>query len=698
MAAPGESSSREFRLLEQKQRELNCLYRIAEIFSDPTLSESEVCRSVVFIIPQCFAEPAAVGVRITAGPDVYGSLELADSGWCEHVDLIVDHRIIGQISVSYPEERLTVPGARPWEIGTDFLAVLAGQLGSHIEYLRLLHRDREQDGPVVTEQNGHHLGWQRVLEAFGTIDPPFVRSMGRKMMYHLGVSGVEQARETQPPRRQTDPGHGRLIATKSTAEDAGTESGPGESADRAFSLAADHLSDETIETLMHKWARDRRFNNLRAMVESGESLTEVARAIRSSFELLSPDRSSELLASERALQVSLIRRVLSDQLGYVRVAKDFIGIREIYRLLERDICSVPDRGQIGGKAAGLYLANQILRRHNRERQNPVDFKSPRAWYIPSDALQVLIHLNEFDDVVEQKYKGLEQIRSEYPHLIETFKRAHFPLPLLTDLRSLLDATKDSPIVVRSSSLLEDRAGVKLSGKYRSFFLASQGGKEQRLSKLTGAVAEVYASVFSPEALECRQREGLQDFVEEMSILLQEAVGRRVGEYFLPAFSGTASGGGGEDIALKLTLGLGSGEGGYYTTLSSRSVDAEQAADGESAPTHIDVVNLERDRVERVLLDDLLHECGPELAEYLRIETAPASHQTGDASNVPGGSFDYHRAAARSLLGKTTVADQFRQGLEILAGALSAPVEIEFAIVGEEIHLLQCRPRGAGSPA
>ena len=73
----------------------------------------------------------------------------------------------------------------------------------------------------------------------------------------------------------------------------------------------------------------------------------------------------------------------------------------------------------------------------------------------------------------------------------------------------------------------------------SLFVANQGPKNERLAELMQAVATVYASAFSPEQIESRTERGILDFSEEMGIVIQQAVGIRVGDYFLPPFSGTA---------------------------------------------------------------------------------------------------------------------------------------------------------------
>ena len=69
---------------------------------------------------------------------------------------------------------------------------------------------------------------------------------------------------------------------------------------------------------------------------------------------------------------------------------------------------------------------------------------------------------------------------------------------------MLDYFGQAPIIVRSSSLLEDSFGNAFAGKYRSEFCANQGSPEERLEAFLHAVKLVYASALNPDALSYRR--------------------------------------------------------------------------------------------------------------------------------------------------------------------------------------------------
>jgi hypothetical protein len=131
-----------------------------------------------------------------------------------------------------------------------------------------------------------------------------------------------------------------------------------------------------------------------------------------------------------------------------------------------------------------------------------------------DCILNFIHHKELDDVLNRKYMEIDRVRQEYPHLVALFKKSSFPSELANGLSLALEDFGDAPLIVRSSSLLEDRLGAAFSGKYKSLFLGNQGSKEERLA--VDAVAEVYAPL-RPDPTNTRRAQPADD--EEMGIMI-----------------------------------------------------------------------------------------------------------------------------------------------------------------------------------
>ena len=140
---------------------------------------------------------------------------------------------------------------------------------------------------------------------------------------------------------------------------------------------------------------------------------------------------------------------------------------------------------------------------------------------------------------DQKYKPDDRIWEEYPRLKEEFLAGKFPPEILVELSGLLEQLGNKPLIVRSSSLLEDTFGTAFAGKYDSYFCPNQGTPAENLAALTRAIAGTFASTLKPEALLYRRSNGLQDYDERMAILIQEVEGEPYGRYYLPHGAGVA---------------------------------------------------------------------------------------------------------------------------------------------------------------
>jgi hypothetical protein len=359
----------------------------------------------------------------------------------------------------------------------------------------------------------------------------------------------------------------------------------------------------------------------------------------------------------------------------------------------------------------LFLASQILKKENGGTGSDSPVGVPKTWYIPSDMMLEFIHYNNMDEIIEQKYKDGERVRMEYPHVIEMFQQTVLPPEMANGLSTVLDDFGDSPLVVRSSSLLADRTGSGFAGKYKTVFLGNQGDREERLRDLASAVAEVYASNFGPDAIEYRVDRGLLELSEQMGVMIQEVVGTRVGPFFLPAYSGLASSRNDlhwlpdvarEDGAVRLIPGLGtraadqlSEEFPVLVIPGCPSVQANGALEDSvrHAPKRLDVINLETNRLQTIELSELVANVDktyPQAEQILSIfkdgEIRPIDtvESMVDEKGVVV-TFD-------GLINRSPFVAQIRSLVRKLEQKLGVPVEIEFASDGERFYLLQCRPQ------
>jgi len=410
-------------------------------------------------------------------------------------------------------------------------------------------------------------------------------------------------------------------------------------------------------------------------------------------------------------RVALIRSLISDQLEFIGIAKNYLRVRDIARVAARLIDVENGQGRIGGKAGGMVLAYTILSTF-KDLHPDWPVHTPESWFLRSDVLGVFLELNHLTGYQSQKYKPIEQVRHEYPLIKGVLRNSDFPVEVVQQLRAVLREIGMHPLIVRSSSLLEDRIGTAFSGKYASVFVANQGELETRLQALLVAISEVYASTLAPDPLAYRREHNLLDYHEDMGVLIQKVVGTQVGRYFLPAFAGVAFSRNEyrwsprirrEDGMMRLVMGLGTravdrvaSDYPRMVALGLPTLRPESSA-GEKmrySQRTIDAINLETNRLESVPLEVIL-----EAGESLPMLDRLVSIARDDGLYPPTGTMvradpNDMFVTFDKLLSATTFAEAVRRMLVRLEEAYGNPVDVEFACDGQRFYLLQCRALAA----
>jgi hypothetical protein len=257
------------------------------------------------------------------------------------------------------------------------------------------------------------------------------------------------------------------------------------------------------------------------------------------YEALPEEKKGQVRHHLEEIRVVLIKGMVSDQLAFVRRAREFLTLSDLKRIYHRRI----GRGKVGGKAAGMLLAWQALQRE--DPADPMDIRSrvmiPDSYFVGADAYYDFKALNGLVDFMNQKYRTREEIEAEYPRIREAYLGGRFPGEVIEGLQALLREVGNHPLIVRSSSLLEDSFEASFAGKYESFFCPNQGTPQENLTALTNAISRIYASVLCPDALLYRRHQGLTDYDERMGVLIQKVQGAPYRNYYFPTLAGVAFG-------------------------------------------------------------------------------------------------------------------------------------------------------------
>ena len=188
-------------------------------------------------------------------------------------------------------------------------------------------------------------------------------------------------------------------------------------------------------------------------------------------------------------------------------------------------------GSMGGKGRGLAFLDVVSKR-NKEF---FDFETTQI-VIPKT---VVLCVDKFDEFMEQNHLygiALSDNVSD-DEILKHFLAAKLPRSVVADLYAYLKAI-DSPIAIRSSSLLEDAHYQPFAGVYSTYMVPNiKGHRISTLTMVCEAIKAVYASVYYKDSKTYMKATKNVISREKMAVVLQEVCGRQYGNRFYPSFSG-----------------------------------------------------------------------------------------------------------------------------------------------------------------
>ena len=385
------------------------------------------------------------------------------------------------------------------------------------------------------------------------------------------------------------------------------------------------------------------------------------------------------------------------------LADRYLNLEDILRIRQRILPS----GLIGGKAVGMLLARRILDQHSPRWASVLEPHD--SFYIASENFYTYLVQNHVW-LLRQKQKHPDTFLEGAAEARQRMFMGTFPDYMRERFQNMLDYFGNSPIIVRSSSLLEDAYGNTFAGKYDSVFCANQGPRHIRVDEFLQAVRRVYASSMSEEALLYRKQRGVLHKDEQMALLVQRVSGARNGSLFFPHVAGVAlsqnpyvwdKGIDPRAGVVRMVFGLG-------TRAVDRSDDDYTRVVALNAPTkrpehnfsdvrkhaqrRVDVLDLETNQLASYDFVDVARRCPDLPLPMLASRDEELVRQGAERGREPFPwvlTFD-------QMLEQTAFATDMREMLAILQEAYGSPVEMEFTLNflrdgSYRINLLQCRP-------
>lgn len=216
------------------------------------------------------------------------------------------------------------------------------------------------------------------------------------------------------------------------------------------------------------------------------------------------------------------------------------------------------QGSIGGKARGLAFLDSLIKRNNLYTYyQGVEISIPKTVVVGTDIFDEFMDLNGLYPIALSGNKSDEEI-------LQAFLDAKLPDFVREDIFKIASSV-ESPLAIRSSSLLEDSHYQPFAGIYNTYMIPlRENDPEAMYERMCTAIKGVYASAYYADSKAYMEATSNVIDEEKMAIVIQEVVGSVYGHRYYPTISGVGRSidyyplepGVPEDGTVSLAFGLG----------------------------------------------------------------------------------------------------------------------------------------------
>ena len=274
-------------ILNERVKELNCIYTIEELLSSTEYSIENVFQKIVETIPPGWQYPDVCVARIDFEGNEFTSKGFKRSRWVQRADIVVQERSVGFIEVYYTDFRPTADEGPFLKEERRLINTIADRIGHFLLHnkLRDLFKNLDKSGRMMLEKD--KSDWTVILDFLRRSDQKLYIRFSRRMMNYLCWNGVEEAKHmlkyfdnaplNNSPVYVDDVNRPLQKATITNIL---------EISEKTFKIAEERLSSNEILICIQKWLQEDKSSFLvRALETQGNPLSEIADALTRFYHL-----------------------------------------------------------------------------------------------------------------------------------------------------------------------------------------------------------------------------------------------------------------------------------------------------------------------------------------------------------------------------------------------------------------------------
>jgi nitrate/nitrite-specific signal transduction histidine kinase len=122
--------------LNERVKELNCLYSISKVSEKQNLSLDQTLQEIIYLIPPAWQFPEITCAQLILDNQIYRTNNHQETGWKQTADILVHGKRAGTLEVCYLEKKPERDEGSFLQEERNLLNTIAEQLGKTIERKR----------------------------------------------------------------------------------------------------------------------------------------------------------------------------------------------------------------------------------------------------------------------------------------------------------------------------------------------------------------------------------------------------------------------------------------------------------------------------------------------------------------------------------------------------------------------------------
>ena len=179
--------------LQERAKELNCLYRVDEILVSPERSIAEVCHQLVDALAPGWKYPEACAVRLSLREHRCQTAGFKETPWFLTAPVLVDGQEVGALSVRYTEEKPPADEGPFLKEERKLIDTIADRIGFFVTRRDLYRAHESLQSARSSSRKRERTEWSVILDFLRRTDPGLLRRITRRMINHLELAGVAEA-------------------------------------------------------------------------------------------------------------------------------------------------------------------------------------------------------------------------------------------------------------------------------------------------------------------------------------------------------------------------------------------------------------------------------------------------------------------------------------------------------------------------